>query len=354
MSDQKSILEKFQKSQQSLVVQSADLSLLAISQMAEGDAIDVSPDYQRRERWTQKSESKLIESFLLNIPVPPVYLAEYDYGKFSVIDGKQRLTSIWRFMTGQFKLSGLDKFKEIDGLHFSELPTELQNTLNVRPFVRAVTLLKQSDPDLKYEVFIRLNQEGRPLLAQEIRNAAFRGKFNDLLIKLSESPFLLDQLKISSKKESAYTTMQNIELTLRFFALSEGWKTFSGDLQATLDEYMRANQKKDQTWLDQKEKDFIETLNKCQRIWGEKAFKRPAGAEYRDQLLAGLYDAQMQACFAASEEKIQNFIKTPNSGDALIREAFDIPEFEDAVRVGTNTPTKLRYRINKLLELINR
>jgi hypothetical protein len=82
------VVKKFEDSQDALVLQSSDLSLETIAQMVDSGAIDLAPKYQRRDRWKAQAQSELIESFLLNVPVPPVYLAEDDFGTYSVIDGK--------------------------------------------------------------------------------------------------------------------------------------------------------------------------------------------------------------------------------------------------------------------------
>ena len=163
------ILKRFLLAQDSLVYQTADLSLGSLAGMmspgARGKAaINLDPDFQRRERWAAEKQSALIESFLLNVPVPPIYLAEDEYGQYSVVDGKQRLSAIRAFMTGSLKLRELEKFKELEGRTFDHLPEPLQNALNIRPYVRVVTLLKQSDPALKFEVFTRLNRGGEPML----------------------------------------------------------------------------------------------------------------------------------------------------------------------------------------------
>lgn len=115
---EKKIIKRFTDSQSALVLQQSDLSLQSISDMVEDRAIDVSPKYQRRERWGLDRDSGLIESFLLNIPVPPIYLAEDEYGVYSVIDGKQRVTAINRYLKGEFALKGLDKFVELEGYFF--------------------------------------------------------------------------------------------------------------------------------------------------------------------------------------------------------------------------------------------
>ena len=185
--NEKEIIERFKLAQDSLVIQQSDFSLSAIFQMVSDQAVNISPHYQRRDRWSQEKESALIESFLLNVPVPPIYLSEDEYGQYSVIDGKQRITSICDFLSGKLKLQKLKKFPELDNLYFKELPSPLRNALTVRPYIRVTTLLKQSNESLKYEVFLRLNTGGELLLPQEIRNVAYSGPFNDLLFILAEN-----------------------------------------------------------------------------------------------------------------------------------------------------------------------
>jgi len=103
--------------------------------------------------------------------------------------------------------------------------------LNIRPYVRVVTLLKQSDPNIKYEVFIRLNTGGEPLIPQEIRNVAYRGKVNDLVFRLADNDFLKRQLKIKDRRSKPYRMMIDAEYVLRFFTLLEQWETFSGNMR---------------------------------------------------------------------------------------------------------------------------
>ena len=195
------ILNKFLSAQNDLVIQSSDLSLGSIASMVESSAINIEHGYQRRERWNETKKSALIESFLLNIPVPPIYLAEDKYGKYSIIDGKQRVTSIYEFIRKKMKLSDLENFKELQNITFDELPEDMQNALKIRPYLRVITLLKQSDSNLKYEVFRRLNTGGDTLLPQELRNVLYRGQLNDLIISLSENSILHQQLKIDEKKK---------------------------------------------------------------------------------------------------------------------------------------------------------
>ncbi|SIO22723.1 DUF262 domain-containing protein [Paraburkholderia phenazinium] len=343
----------FNAAQDRLVLQASDMSLETVAAMVEKGAIDTQPSYQRRERWSPKRQSALIESFLLNIPIPPVYLAEEAYGKYTVIDGKQRLSTITRFMRNKFSLGELEKFTALTGFTFEKLPTEPRNALEIRPYVRVITLLKQSDPDLKYEVFERLNTGGEALYAQEIRNAAFRGKLNDLLFELSTSNFLRQQLKISKNNEPAYLQMQDVEYVLRFITMRDSWTNFSGDYRRSMDKFMEKNRDPSPVQLGAIRKVFLDALTRCEVFWGADAFKRYDGASARNQFLAGMYDAQMVGVSLLSAAKVKKLtLRVPQIRRAT-RKLFEGGQFEGWVRSGTNTRSSVEGRIGAIKNMLD-
>jgi hypothetical protein len=351
------ILKRFLMAQDSLVYQTADLSLGSLAGMmtpgaAGRAAINLDPDFQRRERWSSEKQSALVESFLLNVPVPPIYLAEDEYGQYSVVDGKQRLTAIRAFMVENLRLSALEKFDELENKSLDDLPEPLQNALKIRPYVRVVTLLKQSDPSLKFEVFTRLNRGGEPMLAQELRKVAYRGPLSELVFSLSEIPFLREQLKIASDESPAFKNMEDAEYVLRYFALRNSWQTFSGSLRGALDTYMAKNQHMKPAGIKTLREDFHRSLDGCRQIWGEHAFKRHTGTGWRSQFLAGMYDAEMLAVSELSKPKLAKAIA--NSAAAVHRTAalFASHEFEKSVRQGTNTPSFVRNRVNAVVGML--
>ena len=352
--DERAIIREFESAQDRLVLQAADLSLETLATMVETGAIDTGPVYQRRERWRADKQSALIESFLLNVPVPPIYLAESDYGVYSVIDGKQRLTSIRAFMRDELALSHLEKLRDLEGARFRDLPRALANALQVRPYLRVVTLLRQSDPDLKYEVFTRLNTGGEPLNAQEIRNVVYRGPLNDLVYELAQHPFLLRQLKIGGPRSQAYRNMQDAEWVLRFLTLLENWKSFSGELARSIDGFMATHQEAPPALLQEFREDFTIAIDACQAIWGRYAFQRPFGSGWRDQALAGMYDTQMIGAAQLTGSEITLLIGLRTEVVKETRKLFEDAQFEDAVRVGTNTPNRVRYRIEKMADALRR
>ncbi|MCW0456005.1 hypothetical protein NB712_001101 [Xanthomonas sacchari] len=331
------------------------MSLETIAVMVEQNSIDVQPEYQRRERWESDRQSALVESFLLNIPVPPVYLAEEDFGTYSVIDGKQRLTTIKKFMRNEFELRNLAKFSELEGLTFSMLPPDLANALKIRPYVRMVTLLKQSDPQLKYEVFTRLNTGGVSLKPQEIRNAMYRGPFNDLLVRLaSGNAFLREQLKIRTMKEDVYLSMSDVEYVLRYFTMSESWKSFSGDYRRSMDKYMELNRRPSKAKLRALGDSFENAVERCRKLWGERAFRRydsQAGV-YRDQFLSALYDAQMIAVSLLTSAQFNKNLKRKSALAKATVQLFKDDEFDDAIRISTNSPSRVKIRVEKMLQIL--
>lgn len=347
------IRQVFEDAQDRLVLQSSDMSLETIAAMVQKGAIDTDPAYQRRERWSLIKQSALIESFLLNIPIPPIYLAEETYGRYSVIDGKQRVMSITRFLGDEFALTGLERFAAVNNQRFSDLPREIKNALMIRPWVRVVTLLRQSDPELKYEVFERLNTGGEALFPQEIRNSAFRGSLNNLLIDLSGNAFLRAQLKIEKNSEPAYLQMQDVEYVLRFLCMTSEWKDFSGDYRRSMDRFMAENRNPSPERLRELRNLFESSIERCKEIWGENAFKRYSGGEFRNQFLAGMFDAQMVAVSLVKNSRMSELIRNKSAISTKTRALFTAhPKFEDWVRAGTNTKSSVAGRIKAVYDML--
>lgn len=342
----------FHEAQSKLVIQTADLPLGTLSEMVENNSIDLQPLFQRRERWSAEKQSALIESFLLNVPVPPIYLSEEADGTYTAIDGKQRLRAIADYMSGRFALTKLERLTEAEGFRFAELPLEITNALRLRPFLRVVTLLKQSDQLLKYEVFLRLNRGGEPLNAQEIRNVGFRGNLNDAIYEAAKAPFLRRKLKIEGPKSTAYRDMSDAEFVLRYLTLRERLNDFSGSLVGEMDNFMRAHKDASAQQANALTATFTEALNRCEGIWGDVAFWRPEGNNWRDQTLAGMYDAQMLAAGALTTQQKDTAIANRNTVIQRTRVLFADPDFDKSVRAGTNTPARIRFRVARMKEAL--
>jgi len=350
MKKSKSLIEKkFNAYQDSLVLQQSDLSLESISAMVRSGAIDISPKYQRRERWTEKKESDLIESFILNIPVPPIYLAEDKYGKYSVIDGKQRITAINNFLSEKFKLGELEKFSELNDLSFNQLPDSIQNALKIRPYLRVVTLLKQSHTELKYEVFLRLNKAGVALNPQEIRNVAFRGDLNDLLFELSSLPYFV-KIFGNNVKSKVYKEMIDIQFCLRFFTVREYWDDFGGNMDLAMDDFMKLYFECSKKDVLEFKKIFERSLHACEVIWGDKAFQKPNSSR---RVLQGMYEIQMVCISFLSDDQLKKVIAKKSKVRVLLESEINKNiEFADALTQFTSNPKNMKLRISTFLEIL--
>lgn len=342
----------FEKSQNRLVFQSSDLSFESISNMVDAGAIDIEPKYQRRERWDIKKQSALIESFVLNVPIPPIYLAEDEYGKYSVIDGKQRITAIYKFIKKNLKIENLDRCEELNHFTYDNLPISLKNALQIRPFLRVIILLKQSDPSLKYEVFNRLNTGGDNLLPQEIRNSLYEGGFNDLLMELSHNIFLRQQLVSSDnyEKSTIYKEMQDVEYVLRFFTIKEYWSNFpSNNMQLAMNDFMSSH--RNSININTARENFNLAVETAKNIWGNQAFKRPEGSS---KLIQGIYDAQIVSLGILIEQGYhQNIItKYPQIAEGFLSLYHSDGEYQSSMRQFTSNAKNINIRISKTIQLI--
>lgn len=248
------ISQKYTEAQLRIVRSSMDITLHSLKQsLRDSSYINIHPGYQRRHRWDIKKRSQLIESLMLNIPVPPVFLFENDYNQYEVMDGRQRLEAITGFLDNTYRLRGLEYWQELNGYNYSELPPTLQRGL-LRRTVSAIVLLAEtarlvdSEIDIRLALFKRLNTGGVKLNPHELRNALYQSEFNSMLARISEWDTFRDAWGIprftAEEKESVpkrvqgnalYKTMADLELVLRFFAIKE---TITGDLQGSLQKIM--------------------------------------------------------------------------------------------------------------------
>ncbi len=201
-----------------VITQPYDLVVESLSDQIKGGTIFLRPlndrpNFQRQYVWTNILASRLIESILLNVPIPPCYLSQNEEFELDVIDGQQRLYSIYRFLNNQFKLTKLEILSEFNDKRFHELPTKTQRQLRTHT-LRCILITNESHPDIKFDVFERLNTNTVPLNAQELRNCVYRGSLNSMLKEASEFPPWLAILG----RAHPDNRLRDEELILRFFA----------------------------------------------------------------------------------------------------------------------------------------
>jgi hypothetical protein len=343
----------WEKRRRELLTSVLDYNLNTLSDLVTSEQIDLSPRYQRRDRWKSDRQSRLIESFFMNVPIPPIFLNEDDYGKYSVIDGKQRLTAIHEFMRGRLRLKGLKVFSELNDKTIDDLGPNLRAVIGTRANLRATIILRQSDKDVKFEVFRRLNTGGVSLNPQEIRNSTWPGPLNEVLLDLSEHPTFRRLLGITKPTTSMlFKEMRDVELVLRFFAFRKDWATFTGGMAKRLDQFMADNQRASKTELDLMRDSFIRTLDTVEAGFGKNAFRRfnPETSTWRKPVLAALFDAQM---FASMELNPHDVSPYRRDIEAEYQRLFADQGFRQAIDAATNTPVRFRRRIEIMRNLLS-
>lgn len=237
--------------------QSLDLSFNELLDMHKSTPkeLDIRPEYQRLFQWSEGARSRFIESLLLEMPVPPVYVIEEEEGKYLLIDGLQRISSYLHFrgellashldppvnLGDKLRLCDCDIVEELNGKTFDELGTALQIRVK-RAFVRVEVVRKGSDPRFKYHMFKRLNTGGQILTSQQLRNCTIRlldTRFNDFIVAMSEVEAFktsCSQVLTRERKLGAFDQ----ELVLRFFAFKNARDDFKHDVDDFLTEYMES------------------------------------------------------------------------------------------------------------------
>ncbi|MFO6429290.1 DUF262 domain-containing protein [Erythrobacter sp. W302b] len=260
-----------------LITQPYDLTVGALLDQIERGILHLKPlsgrpKLQRRYVWPNGLASRLIESMLLNVPIPPCYFAQDADFENEVIDGQQRLYSLYRFHDNQFALQGLETLSELNGKSFFQLPRNLQNKM-LSYTLRCVVITNDSDDDLRFDVFERLNSNTVPLNAQELRNCVYRGAFIELLSDLAENKSFLEVLR----RKEPDSRMRGEELILRFFAFKElGLQTYRTPQKFWLNSMAEFGQKYDEQKIEQLRVTWLTGLNNAISIFGVKdAFRRP-------------------------------------------------------------------------------
>lgn len=241
-----------------------DYPLSTIKEMFDEGDIIPQPDYQRDYIMDNKKASKLIESVLLQIPIPTVYLCEEKDGTFSIIDGQQRLTSFVKFLKNEIELKGLEEYSEYNGKKFIGLDKNIQRLIKSTT-INCIVIQKESQ-ELKYEIFSRLNQGSTSLKPQELRNCIYRGSFNNMLEDIAVNNKNLAYLVGDDNKRKNYQ-----EYILRYFAL-KNFQEYSSSISRTLNLYMEKHQNDPEENIKQYKREYDSNIDIIRQILGQTAF----------------------------------------------------------------------------------
>lgn len=308
------INKKYREGEIRIVTEQARYPLNSISAMVNDDGYKMNPEYQRRHRWSNAKRSELIESLIMNVPLPPIFLYEYDYSRYEVMDGLQRLTAISSFYDNEFPLEGLTKWPELNGKRYHELPKLVKQGID-RRYISSIILLNETakTPEeaesMKQMVFDRINSGGEQLKPQEKRNANFDGKLNRLCIKLSENHSLCktwgiplhvdgsDGIHSERAANKLFKEMYDVELVLRFFAYRQKHNLHTNSLEGYFDRFLEQGNYLSQDVLDGLAELFNKTIDLAYELFEEQAFQlyreRKGKWSWYDRSTVAVYDPMM-------------------------------------------------------------
>ena len=319
----------------------------------------IQPDFQRHFVWDTTKSSKLIESVLLEIPLPMFYLSEEDDGNIHVIDGQQRLTSFFSYIDGilpdsdkEFKLSGLKVLTELNRKAYSNLDKNHQEKI-IDFKIRTITFQKESDQDLKFEIFERLNTGSVSLNDQELRNCIFRGNYNSILTELSQDP---EFMKLIGLKKPA-KRMQDIELVLRFAAFYHSTHLkYKSPMRKFLNNDMEQYRNISEKDAEELKKVFKIAVKNILSIFGGHSFKRyykgdlnnPIGRWEAKKINHSLYDILMYTM--ATEDRNKIYQNLDSVREALIYLMTEDQDFIDSIEKSTSSIQAVTTRFDKWRE----
>ncbi|TRU45791.1 MAG: DUF262 domain-containing protein [Microcystis aeruginosa Ma_QC_Ch_20071001_S25] len=358
-----------------------DISFGELINLYKNNELIIRPEYQRLFRWSEAQKTALIESILLSIPIPPIFVAEDKNGVWELVDGLQRVSTFISFF-GELKgsgwtidyqedrdRSGVEEEEEIDeengeetgerktinkwtlqegglvkslqGFNIDNLPTNLK--INLKRAVCRVEILRgESSTSMKYELFKRLNSGGSKLTPQEIRNAIYRGvnpRLNELLLKVSQSEVFKSLTQLSSGK---LNELYDQELVLRFFAFYKNAQNVNENMEKFLNDFMEITVHNASFDYDVYESLIMRVLELIYQIEDNKIFRNERNLfvpAYFEGILIGV--AQNIETYAEDLELLKSKITQLKSDN----------DFKKYSGTSSNSKSRIRNRLKRVDEI---
>ena len=338
-----------------ITTQAYDKSVSDIVRMIEDKDIRLDPDYQRNYVWDNKKASMLIESIILNVPIPVIYVSQEEDDSWSVIDGLQRLSSLKRFFDGKFKLSGLEILSDLNKSDITNLnPKALRMLKN--GLLRVIMITHDSNEEIKYDVFMRLNAGSVHLTEQELRNRLYRGALNKFLKEVVQNQ---KWLALMGLKEP-HKRMADREMVLRFLAIWKNWDSekgvlngYKGRMKSFLNAFMNEHKEIKAHESNEWKRLFEETVEKVYQVYGEYAFKRQGLDGMRektinraiiDVIMLSATQHSMDELMANKDRMVQRFLEMTNN---------DV-YFRNSIKIGTSDTKVITFRLSTWCREVDR
>lgn len=305
------------------------------------------PEFQRNRVWKLQQKSRFIESLILNIPVPPLYLSQDLDGNMIIIDGLQRTSAIFEFFDNSYSLVGLEALPKLNGLHFIDLENEIKARIEDREVL--LYILKPTVPlGIVYDIFNRINSNGSPLTRQEIRNCIYIGRSTRLLASIAERP----EYKKAINNGIPSLRMKDREAILRVFAFSifDFSIDYKGDLDDFLGKTMRRINLLNESEIATLEQKFIRAMILSYDFFGLYNFRLPM--EYGRgrvnialmEVISVFFEKMTDTYLATNKEKIIS-----NYFNVLLKDKL----FIDSIRISTGSLSNVKTRFSKTFQILS-
>lgn len=307
----------------------------------------VIPEFQRSFVWNRAQASRLIESLIIQCPIPVIYLSQSSDESLNVIDGNQRLTSIKLYLENEFALQGLTAYPELEGNKFSDLDPRFQKHILNRT-LRCIVILKSTHPQIKFDVFERLNTGSVKLNPQELRHGVYHGSLITFIEELSQDRTWLELTGLHRDKR-----MKGEELILRFISLYDNYENYKKPFVSYLNQFSDKNRSAEKDKLNQWKEIFLQSIDAINRIYGDSAFKMFDGDhKSRKPFNAALFDAELVS-FARLTNKARKALVTKGAKlVAATEELFSEEKFRSSITAATSDDALVKYRITRFGELL--
>lgn len=303
-----SIDKEVSKAKQEIVKDGLDMSLGEIMRIYERGELIIRPEYQRLYRWDESKRTRFIESLILGIPIPPIFVFTDEKGRWELIDGLQRLSTIFHYagilQDGDCKLippftpSGTKMLPSLDGLSWlpagddedTALPMSVRLDVE-RTRIRVEILKRESDQRAKYELFQRLNTGGAKLSEQEVRNCVLVMLNKEMFKKLESASENADFIQCTAQTEKSISEQRPMELLLRFLAYRYKEYDQKIDVHDWLDE-VAIDMATDEGYdIDSELIIFSRIFEKLRRSLGSDSFKKHENGSFVRGFLISAYEA---------------------------------------------------------------
>lgn len=332
----------------------ADLSFRELVAMYKDNEL-AKPELQRKYVWDKNEASRFIESILIGLPVPSIFLAQSGSQKL-IVDGYQRIMTVYDYIEGIFsadkkifKLSNSDKInKRWKNKAFSELSVDEQRKIKSSTIHAIIFEQKKPENDNTslYQIFERINTSGRTLVPQEIRNCVYQGSFNSMLFELNENKYWRELFGTNKPDKR----MRDMEYILRFFVMKTDEVLSNTSKQISLKKFLNdfMNEHKDDKTIDRYKKDFNKTIQLIYKHIGLNAFKNYSRGKFHSKFHPTIFDSIMVATFLASNKGCNIGNITNKKHKKLLTNE----KFKQAISIRTTNVENIKKRISIAMEIL--